>query len=83
MSIYSFTTIDGPSAIGGTDPFGINASGQIVGSSFNRHGFLLSGGTYTTIDDPSATAGTLALRHQRHGPDRRLLQRQRHPTASS
>src|SRR6266567_752329 len=55
FAAYSFTDVDYPGAVW-TVPTGINDSGQIVGqylaSSGVRHGFLLSGGTYTTIDCP-------------------------------
>jgi len=47
-----------------TVAYGINNSGQIVGSYTNAsgaHGFLLSGGTYTTLDDPLGTNGTGSL----------------------
>jgi len=61
LSVYTVTTLDDPSANGGTDAYGINNAGQIVGSYevlnragvFDNHGFLYSGGTYTTLDDPS------------------------------
>ena len=46
---YIFTTIDVPGSTG-TAAFGINASGQIVGSYSSAgvlHGFLLSGGRAT------------------------------------
>jgi uncharacterized membrane protein len=62
MPVYTYTTLDDPSATNFTQAFGINSAGQIVGSYGNAsgtHGFLLSGGTYTTIDDPLATAGPL------------------------
>jgi probable HAF family extracellular repeat protein len=66
MPINIFTTFDDPSATNGTQAFGINATGQIVGAYFDatgHHGFLFNpnGGTYTTLNDPSsATAGTVA-----------------------
>src|SRR5437660_3829002 len=65
MPVYNFSTFDDPSATSfvGTQAFGINGSGQIVGAYANgsgNHGFLLSGGLYTTLDDPLATHGTLA-----------------------
>jgi probable HAF family extracellular repeat protein len=63
MPVYTYTTLDDPSATNSTVPQGINASGQIVGYYNNvsgTHGFLLSGGVYTIIDDPLATNGTLA-----------------------
>ena len=54
-----FTTIDpSPGATVGPVAFGINDKGQIVGTYVdtdnNRHGFLLSGGSYTTLDVPGA-----------------------------
>jgi probable HAF family extracellular repeat protein len=55
MPVYTYTTLDGPSAINNTQALGINASGQIVGSYSNAsgiHGFLYSNGTYTALDDP-------------------------------
>ena len=67
MPVYTYTTLDDPSANNNTQAFGINASGQIVGeyidASNHTHGFLYSNGTYTTLDDPSASAtgGTVAL----------------------
>jgi probable HAF family extracellular repeat protein len=57
MPIYTYTTLDDPSATAGTtQASGINDTGQIVGSyvSSGDHGFLYSGGTYTAIDDPLA-----------------------------
>jgi probable HAF family extracellular repeat protein len=63
MPIYTYTTLDDPSA-DNTQAFGINASGQIVGfynSGSSFHGFLLSGGTYTPLDDPLATGATHAF----------------------
>ena len=53
---YTFTTIDYPGA-DETSIFGINNSGQIVGSytdSTGQHGFILDGGNFTTIDYPGA-----------------------------
>ena len=44
-----------------TAAFGINASGQIVGSYVDAdgtkipHGFLLDNGSYTTLDPPGST----------------------------
>jgi uncharacterized membrane protein len=53
-TIYSFTTIDVPGATS-TSAYGINDSGQIVGSyNNNSHGFLDTAGTFTTIDVPGA-----------------------------
>jgi probable HAF family extracellular repeat protein len=65
MPVYTYITIDDPSANAGTtEVWGINAAGQIVGqytdASNHVHGFLYSNGTYTTLDDPVAT-GTIAL----------------------
>ena len=56
MPIYTYTTIDDSLGARGTLAFGINASGQIVGTYIDAnsrdHGFLYSGGIYTTLDDP-------------------------------
>ena len=56
MPIYTYTTLDDPSATRGTVATGINGAGQIVGEYFTAgsvsHGFLYSGGAYTTLDDP-------------------------------
>jgi probable HAF family extracellular repeat protein len=64
MPVYTYTTLDDPSANNFTQAYGINASGQIVGeyidASNHTHGFLYSNGTYTTLDGPLAT-GTIAL----------------------
>jgi probable HAF family extracellular repeat protein len=52
---YSFTTIDVPGASNGTQVYGINDSGQIVGyyqDSSGVHGFLDTGGSFTTINVP-------------------------------
>src|SRR5262249_12051181 len=58
LSHGQYTTLDDPNGINGTWPFGINASGQVVGyywdTNFVSHGFLLSGGQYTTLDAPNA-----------------------------
>jgi probable HAF family extracellular repeat protein len=59
MPVYNFTTLDDPKASNGTQVYGINNAGQMVGGyDIFTHGFLLSGGTYTTVDD--GTAGTNA-----------------------
>ena len=54
MSTYTYTAIDDP--LGNTtSAYGINASGQVVGSyrdAASTHGFLYANGTYTTLDDP-------------------------------
>ena len=64
MSVYTFNTFDDPSAsTGTTQAIGVNDTDQIVGyynDASGRHGYLLSGGTYTTLDDPSATLQTQA-----------------------
>jgi len=66
-SAGSYTTINDPlaaQAYGGIQAYGINATGQIVGtyddSSSRSHGFLYSGGSYTTIDDPLGVGTTNA-----------------------
>jgi probable HAF family extracellular repeat protein len=59
MPVNIFTTIDDPLAAHSTDAFGINDSGQIVGtfgtSNVFLHGFVLRGGSFVTIDDPVQT----------------------------
>ncbi len=56
----TFTTIDVPGAFG-TEVYGINDLGQIVGayrdSNNVNHGFLLSGGSVTTYDPPGSQGG--------------------------
>jgi hypothetical protein len=57
----SFVLLQAPA---GTAPYGINASGQVVGgyldASSRRHGFLLSPqGEFTVIDIPGATETTV------------------------
>ena len=63
----SFSTIYDPAAGGqfafeGTEAFGINSSGQIVGGYTDPndifHGFLYAGGNFSNVDDPAGT-GTL------------------------
>src|SRR5215471_7390242 len=60
--VYSFTTFNAPGATGfGTNAFGINNSGQIVGLFYDAgntatHGFLDTGGSFTTINVPGATS---------------------------
>src|SRR5205085_3290340 len=57
---HTYTTLDDPFASsangGGTQAFGINNMGQIVGnyrdSALNYHGFLYTVGTFITLDDP-------------------------------
>ena len=78
-----YTTIDDPVGAtaplaNGTEAFGINNAGQIVGfyhdASGVSHGFLYSGGVYTTIDYPGAK-GTEHRRDQQRRTDRRELSR--------
>jgi hypothetical protein len=65
LSHGQYTTLNDPNAgtglSQGTFAFGINASGQIVGSYSDAnnvsHGFLLLHGQYTTLDDPNAGTG--------------------------
>ena len=52
MPVYTYTTLDDPFALSGTQATGINATGQIVGSYLNaggNHGFL-----YSTAPIPSS-----------------------------
>jgi probable HAF family extracellular repeat protein len=56
----SYTTLDVSGATL-TNAYGINNSGQIVGSfndSSGSHGFLKNGSTYTPFDYPGATSTT-------------------------
>ena len=53
----SFTTIDGPGALGFTEAAGINDAGQVVGSFTDKtgtFGFLSSAGRLATIDGSTA-----------------------------
>ncbi|MBI3837471.1 MAG: hypothetical protein HY288_06010, partial [Planctomycetia bacterium] len=53
-----FTTLDDPFGVDGTyasDISGSNIVGFYRDSSFNPHGFLYDGTTYTTLDDPLGT----------------------------
>jgi uncharacterized membrane protein len=65
VPVYTFTTLDDPlatQASGGTEAFGINNAGQIVGEyNIFGHGFLYSGGTYTNIDDGTAGTGAWGI----------------------
>ncbi len=58
---FTFTPIDFPGAAQSVAG-GVNNSGQIVGGyqlgDGSRHGFLVSGGTFTAIDNPNAASGT-------------------------
>jgi probable HAF family extracellular repeat protein len=59
----TYTTIDDPLATNGTQAFGINDLGQIVGTyntSNGTHAFIYSGGAFTTIDDPVVNSHTFA-----------------------
>jgi probable HAF family extracellular repeat protein len=64
MPVYTFTTLDDPLGTNGTDAYGINDAGQVVGNftdaSNRASGFLYSNGTYTTLLDPLGTGGTFA-----------------------
>jgi probable HAF family extracellular repeat protein len=55
---FVFTSIDYPQAIG-TNAYGVNASGQIVGvyasADYREHGFLLTGTTFKRVDYPNAS----------------------------
>ena len=90
LTTYRYTALDDPLAVSGfsfTTAYGINSSGQIVGSyrdvvSGATHGFLYSGGTYTTLDVPSATlteARAINDSVRSSGPTRR----QRHITSTA
>ena len=66
-----FTTINNPSATGGTVALGINAAGQVIGyfnNSSGNQGFLDIAGVFTTIDVPAPveevrrTASTMPAR---------------------
>jgi probable HAF family extracellular repeat protein len=61
MPVYTYTTLDDPSATNGTQAVGINDAGQIVGwydNASGSNGFLYSGGTYTTLDAPLGAKDT-------------------------
>ena len=54
---YTFTTVDPPGSVG-TDAFGINNAGELVGNFGTggpAHGFLATGGHFTTIAVPNST----------------------------
>ncbi len=59
----TYTTISDPNGAEGTQAYGINNSGEIVGdytdSSGKTHGFIDVNGTFTTIDDPLGISTTL------------------------
>ena len=58
----TFTTIDDPNGIVGTEVQGINDLGQIVGYYYGAdglsHGFVDNGGIFTTFDNPLGVNGT-------------------------
>ena len=64
MPVYTYTTIDDPSAVtGSTVAGGINDADQIVGNyqdAGGLHGYLLSGGIFTTLNDALGVKGTFA-----------------------
>jgi probable HAF family extracellular repeat protein len=65
MPTYTYTPLDDPAGLPGTtQAYGINTSGQIVGTySLGPHkdyGFLYSGGTYATLIDPASAQETFA-----------------------
>src|SRR5579871_3892286 len=52
-SIGTYTTIDEPAGINGTDGFGINDAGTLVGhfaDGFLNRGYVYSGGTFSALD---------------------------------
>jgi hypothetical protein len=65
MPIYTYITLDDPSANEGTTfARALNDMGQVVGDYVNAsHGFLYSpnGNSYASIDDPAATHPTVAF----------------------
>jgi hypothetical protein len=80
---YSFTTIDVPGASVGTGriyAYGINDSGQIVGScfgggdNFSQDGVLVDQGNYTKLDPPGSS-GTYAQGINAFRPNRGMVQR--------
>src|SRR5947209_18392607 len=51
-----FVTIDDPNGVNGSEAYGINSSGTIVGSyqgATTAPGYMLHDATYTTINDPA------------------------------
>ena len=56
---YKFTTLDDPLGTSGTSVYGISGGtvvGLYLGSSYQAHGFVYNGSTWTTLSDyPSAT----------------------------
>jgi len=52
----TYTTLDDPNGVNGTDESGCISGSNVVGSYTDSnnisHGFLYNGSTYTTIDDP-------------------------------
>jgi probable HAF family extracellular repeat protein len=59
----TYTQIDEPNAVYGTQVYAIDAAGDMVGAfqdaNTDWHGFLFSGGVYTTIDYPGSTSTVL------------------------
>ena len=60
----SYTQLDDPNAAQATNAYGINNSGQVVGTfpdvTALNHGFVYSGGIYASLDYPNAAYGTNA-----------------------
>lgn len=58
MTTYTFTTLNDPSAVNGTDATGINGDGQIVGyyvdGSGNEEGFEFNNGSYIAVNNNNA-----------------------------
>ena len=68
MATYFYTTIDDPLG-SSTSAYGINASGQIVGSygdNLPRHGFLYDAGSYTTLDGPLGQTAASGINDSGH-----------------
>ncbi len=61
---YTFTTLDNPLGVKGTQLHGIcgnNIVGSYYDASNDSHGFLYNGSNYMTIDPPSAALGTTGM----------------------
>jgi probable HAF family extracellular repeat protein len=53
---FTYTTLDDPNATAGTGAFGVNNSGQVVGTYYTNtdaYGYVYNGSTYTDISLPS------------------------------
>jgi probable HAF family extracellular repeat protein len=70
MTTYTFSTLEEPLASGGTDAYGINDAGQIVGDFYDSlgtaNGFFANGSatiayTFSVLDAPSGSGGTNAF----------------------